>query len=87
MVMIKGVKIFSVLLTIVATLWLVLGVGILFGGGIGRALFIEIFLPILGAMLGFWIIVYAVSIKSWKFFWLWSITLVIIWIGLWLLLD
>jgi len=51
--MIKSVKVFSVVLIIIATLWLVSGVWILFSSEIGRALFIEIFLPILGLWLVF----------------------------------
>ncbi|MBI5470524.1 hypothetical protein HY968_04390 [Candidatus Kaiserbacteria bacterium] len=83
----KAIKVFSVVLIIIATSWLVLGVWMLFSSEIGRALFIEIFLPILGAMVSLWITVYAISIRSWKFFWLYSGILMIIWTGLWLLFD
>lgn len=84
--MTKEVKIFSVVLAIVAIAWLVFGFA-QFNGELGTAMFIEVFLPVLGAMAGLWIVVYAVSVKSWKTFLTMASALIVVWLGLWFLLD
>lgn len=84
--MTKSLKILSLVFIAVGVLWLTLGLYVT-TGEIGPALFIEIFLPVLGGMIGLWIILYSTSTQNWKFFWIASLALAVLWIGLWLIFD
>jgi hypothetical protein len=75
----------TVLLTLTA-LWLILGL-FTTTGDLGFALFIEIFLPVAGAVIAILIVLYAFTQKSWRIFFLYGLSLAIAWILLWLAFD